>query len=260
MGKAKITVTGTSSKPPKKKDDGVVDLLIKVDMSQSVPKGLKSLGQSICLVHVGTKTWKKVEGIVKDDSFYIIQGELKACVSPKNVPYVEVVAFDISIKEDAVVKEQPKKEPEKKPEEKLKKENPKQIEPVQKEVKTQEAQPPKEQSNTPKKKKNNFKGRMTKFVEWYKPEEIIYISYHELILTEDEHLKAKELWLNGVFKAVNEKKEIRSPMAVRPINGKYALVMGMKHFIVAKIFEMDNVPVVVRDMSYDEFLEKYCEK
>ena len=52
MGKAKITITGVASKPPKIRDDKTVDLLLKVDSSPSVPKGLKPLGQSICLITV----------------------------------------------------------------------------------------------------------------------------------------------------------------------------------------------------------------
>ena len=256
MGKAKITVTGTASKPPKIKDGGVVDLLIKVDMSTAVPKGLKSLGASICLVHIGAKTWKKVASTVKDDSFYIIQGEIKANVSSKNIPFTEVVAFDISLKADAVTKETPKKkEPEK--------EIPKQIESTtKKEAQKQKTEiqnkPQTNNQQKPPKKKKPEKQSM--FGEWYKPEEIKYISYNELILTEDTHLNAKDLQLNGVFKVVNEKKAVKAPMAVRPINGKYSLVMGIKHYITVKIFEMDNIPVVIRDMTYDEFLAKYKNK
>jgi hypothetical protein len=100
LGKAKIPITGVATKKPKIKENGAIDLIFKVDMCTSVPKGLKPLGESICLVHFAPKTWKKISDKVNDESFFIIQGEAKATNSAKNTPFLEVIAFNVSLKEE----------------------------------------------------------------------------------------------------------------------------------------------------------------
>lgn len=266
LGKAKITVTGVANKPPKIKDDKTVDLVLKVDSSPVVPKGLKPLGQSICLVHIAPKTWKKVAENVKEDSFYIIQGDVKAKVNSKNIPFLEIVAFDISLKPDAVAKEQLKKKVPEEVVEKQQKETPKQIKsPVKEEdlkqkekikgnLNSQKVQPTKKQ---PKKKEQENQENQTVFSKWYDPEEIQYVSHKDIIMTEDIHLRTKELRLNGVFKSVYERKTLKSPIAVRPLGEKYVLIIGIKQYITAKILDMENVPVVIKDMTHSEFMKKY---
>lgn len=263
MGKAKITVTGMASKPPKVKEDKTVDLLIKVDMSPAVPKGLKSLGQSICLVHIGLKTWKKVAGAVKDDSYYIIQGEVKSNVNNKSVPFLEVVAFDISLKPEAT---QPK-EKEEQSNQSNKQQNPKKVieQPkTKREVQEQKQKTGNKEKNvnnskkTEKSDKNKGKGKYS-FKKWYEPDEIKYVSYTDLVLEEQLHLESFSVGLRGELKLVSEGKPIKNPLAVRAIqNGKYALITGFKYYIVSKALGLEKVPVVIKDMTYDEFIKEYA--
>jgi len=257
-----VTVTGMANKPPKIKEDNTIDLVLKVETSPSVPKGLKPLGASICLVHIGPKTWKKIATIVKDDSFYIIQGEAKASVSNKNTPFFEVVAFDISLKAGvAATKEQTNK---KTPEEVVKKQEEETVKKPKEEVKAEKKEAKEKQSVQKKqqpKKSQEKEEKKPMFCEWYKEEEIIFVSHKELVLTEEIHLTAKILQLNNVFKIVNINKTIKAPMAIKPVgDGKYSLVMGLKHYVAVKVFGLEKVPAVIRNMTYDEFLEAYMNK
>lgn len=262
MGKAKITITGTTSKPPKVKEDKTVDLIIKVDMSPAVPKGLKSLGQSICLVHVGSKTWNKVAGAVKDDSYYIIQGEVKSNVNSKSVPFLEVVAFDITLKPEATQpkekKEQPKEQQKPKEDvEQLKKAEP----PIKNEVQEQKQETENEEKNVSDSKKNDKDKVKTNynFKKWYNFDEIRYVSYRDLVLEEQLHLESPVIGLRGELKLVAEGKPIKNPLAVRTTqNGKYALITGFKYYMVSKALGLEEVPVVIKDMTYDEFIKKYA--
>jgi hypothetical protein len=129
MGKVKITITGNTEKSFKIRDNGVVDLLFKTTMSEVVPKGLKPLGDSFALVHVAPKTWEKVSSEVKPDSFFVIQGEAKANKNNKEMPFFEIIAFDIALKKNPKpTKPQPQTI---KPIQKVKKqESPKKIKPL----------------------------------------------------------------------------------------------------------------------------------
>jgi hypothetical protein len=282
LGKVKVTVTGVASKPPKIKDDKTVDLVLKVDASPSVPKGLKPLGQSICLVHIAPKTWKKIAGAVKDDSFYIIQGDVKASANSKGVLFLEVVAFDISLKVENAQKGQPEKKEltKKQAEEKTtpvkvaKQQKKESAKPEQKKVEqpakkvVQQEQKNKNittpvKSGIPEKKKQDKdkseKKSVAELQQWYKSEDIEYIARKDIVLTEKIHLETKSIMFNGVFKAIAEKQVINKPIVVKKIdNEKYSLVMGMRNYIAAKVFELEKVPViVVKDISHDEFVKKY---
>jgi hypothetical protein len=257
VGKIKVTVTGTANKPPKIKKDGTIDLLLKVDMSQAVPKGLTSLGSSFCLIHIGSKTWKKVAENVKDDSFYIINGEAKASINNKNIPFFEIVAFDISIKSEISKKVKKDEKAIEKPDESGETKHTKQKVKVE-ENENQSKIQSEIQSNQPKKKKKEKTVKQEKtFCRWFEPEEVEYVSYKDIILTEKIHLQTKKMNLQGLLEDINDKRKSLTPMAVRQMEDKYSLVMGMKYYLVAKALEVENVPIVIRDMTHEEFLKQY---
>ncbi len=281
MGKLKITITGNTTKEPKINEDGTVDLIIKAEMSPHVPKGLKSLGASLCLVHVSKKTWKKVSDKATPDSFYIIQGEGKSRVNKKQIPFIEIIAFDISLKESdtkaepktetkAEPKTEPKAEPKAEPITEAKAE-PK-IE-TKVEPKTEPNAEPKVESKTesktdskPKLKNSKKNGKSKKhkamFDTWYEESDIKYVSYKDIVLLETTHLDMDSLNLHGVFHYVHkaQNKRINTPLAVRKIDDKYALVMGVKNFMISKVFHIDEVPIVEKDMTHDEFINTYKSK
>jgi hypothetical protein len=279
LGKAKITITGTLTRAPKIRDNKTVDLMVNVDMSVTVPKGLKPLGKSICLVHVAPKTWKKVSDKVGENSFFIIQGEAKASVSQKKIPFIEVVALDIGIKEqnnklqkkeliESIDKEEKKeivesidKEEKKEIVESIDKEEKKEtVESIDKEEKKETIESKNEKSKVTKskgKKKQALKTGL--FDDWYKEEDVQYVSYEDIILREEIHFETQHLRLNGILKKVKEHNNtIARPLAVRKQeNGKYSLVMGIANFMAAKVLEINKVPIVLKDMTYDEFVKKY---
>jgi hypothetical protein len=226
MGKLKVTVTGIPTKKPKINDDGTVDLIFKAEMSPSVPKGLKSLGATLCLVHISKKAWKKVSDKVVDDSFFIIQGEGKSRVNSKQVPFLEVVTFDINLRDPKDDKKEAVKDT-------------KTAEP-KKEVKVK---PPKATPQTEQKKAPTKKEFIPMLTKWYEESEIKYVSYNDLILTENIHLKTKAINLNSIFYVINksENKKINAPIAVKKVDGKYSLIMGLRHFVVAKVLQIDKV-------------------
>lgn len=95
-----------------------------------------------------------------------------------------------------------------------------------------------------------------KFFNWYKPEEVFYISPDNIFLTDKIHLSTDSLSLHGALFTVNRTKNIDIPICVRPLeNNKYSLVMGLKQYIVAKVMNVTKVPVVIREMTFKELAQ-----
>lgn len=248
MAKAKITVTGTVEKKPKINQDGTVDLVLKGSMSAMVPKGLKALGDTFILVHIGPKTWKKVSAAYQDDSFLIIQGEPKASKNNAGTPFIEVVCFDISLRsvtsdnvdpaaqdKKAAVAEIIQVVQERKPAA-----NPKSVQKVQEDPHPGAA----EYTN----KKPKFKSLV-----WFSPEEVIDVPVNDVYLVERTHLITKSIDFQGMLKLVSETGILTAPIAVKPLDdrpGKYGLVMGMKTLMIAKLLNFEKVKAVVRDMEH----------
>lgn len=260
MGKAKITITGVPTKEPKIKTDGTVDLLIKVDMSPAVPKGLESLGASLCLVHVGKKTWKKVGGVATKDSFYIVQGEAKANVSKKNTPFMEIIAFDISLRDAMPPKES--KEPKKQEKKEVKQKETEKEQQIK--VSQTVAKDKPDKKETDKKNNKGFNKRKKPYVtiqEWFEEDEIITINTSDVIVDDSTHVLTNGFTFGREFlKKIHESRTITRPVAIRPIEnakGKYSLVMGLRYLMAAKMFNLDTVPAVIKDMTYKEFEKKY---
>lgn len=243
MGRAKVTITGLATKEPKIKNDGTVDLLMTVDMETNVPKGLKSLGKSKCLVHIGSKAWKKIAMQVNNESFYIIQGEVKANVSSKNTPFMEVIAFSVLLKDDN------KETKTAIPKNKI-------VEPQPKIAQEKEHN----QSTQPNQDNSNKHNKLEIFNQWYTKEDITYLSHNDLVLTEDVHFQARNLSLGLALEKIRENNfTMNNVIAVRPIeNQKYSLVMGIRGYALAKLLNITKVPVVIKDMSYKDFVKQYA--
>jgi len=319
MAKAKIEIKGTAEKPPKVNTDGTVDLLFKASMAKDVPKGLKSLGDSFCVVHIGPKTWKKVSSQVKDDSTFIIVGEPKANNNSKGTPFMEVVAFDISLRPDPKAfpldpepkKEKQIKKPDPDPGAPVKNSEPDNIKQTKKVYTVQDAVsindiviPEKfnnkelgpeygellEKAKTtgvimpliveketmalvdgykryciakelnmekvPIKYAKENKANIEINPEWFKPEEVIDLETNKIILLENLHLSTSNLDFRGKLKKVKEGGKL-SPVAVRELeDGRYALVMGLLSYIMAKTLDIEKVPAIVRNMSNKELLNQ----
>lgn len=237
MGKAKIVVTGNVQKPPKFNKDGTVDLLFKASMSPNVPKGLQSLGDSLILVHVAPKTWRKIADTIKENSFYIIQGEPKAQKSSKDIPFMEVVAFDISVKE-------PSEKEKEKPNVEVTSNKDLKVIPVKTEP--NKKVPP----------KKNIRPRK-KRIQWYTQEDIVFIPTSSLIMSERIHQNTSELLLGRVLKYAIDNGQIPHPLAVKVLDqNKYSLVMGMVGYTVAKILNLEKIPVVLTELNHKELGEK----
>lgn len=242
MAKSKITITGEAKKPPKANEDGTIDLVFKTDMSEAVPKGLTSLGETNYIVRVGKKTWLKVADQVTENSFYIISGEPKARITTKGVPFTEVVCFDIALREAEKPKEKAAE-----PIKEVIKEQPKKVE--------KPKQQPKQKKEQPKKKRDNGPNVPA---DWYKSEEIISINTNTLVLVEKEHLNLQKLDMNRILYRLQDK-EMNFVVAVRPLeNGKYGLVMGIRGYIIAKLLNKETLKAVVKNCTYDEFIAEYA--
>jgi ParB-like nuclease domain. len=267
VSKAKITITGSTDRKIKLNNDGTVDLIFKIPMSQQVPKGLKCMGESYYLIHVAPKTWKKVSADYKEDSFFIIQGECKASRTQSGTPIIEVVCFDIAIKETSGSENKVSAKTEKATDpnsvdiQEVKDQTPKEIQ------KQEPIADPKENSNRlekPENKKEKYKlehkncgEQVIEKTKWYDPEEIIYIPTADVILTDPIHFTTNSLALHGLLKAASITGTLNSPIAVKPIeNGKYSLVMGIRVYAIAKMLNIEKVPAVLRDTTHKEFAEK----
>lgn len=228
MAKAKITITGGAMRPPVFNADGTVDLYFKTEMTEAVPKGLKLLGSSFAVVHVGPRSWKAIEADVQLDSFFIIQGWAAGAKNSKGVPFLNVVASHVDLR---VLNE---------------------------EQKTQDTDNLPLNPGGPQETEVKKDREPVENSKWYEPDEIEYISVDSIYLTEKVHLNTGSVYFGGILKILHKSGELRMPMAVRPIGeGKYSLAMGIRAYMAAKIMNIETVPVVIRDMGHYEMMEKY---
>lgn len=213
MAKAKIEIKGTAEKPPKVNTDGTVDLLFKASMAKDVPKGLKSLGDSFCVVHIGPKTWKKVSSQVKDDSTFVIVGEPKANNNSKGTPFVEIVAFDISLRPDP--KDFPL-DPEPKKENQIKKPDPDPGAPI----------------------KNSEPDTIKKTKKIYDVQDVVHLS--KIVIPE----KYKDIDLGPGYNDFIER--TRQTGVIKPLiveEETLILIDGYKRYCVAKGLNIEEIPV-----------------
>jgi len=230
MSKAEISIKGRLDKLPKFKEDGTVELILKISMSENVPKGLKSLGQSYYIVQVSPKSWKKVSACYNQESIFHIKGETKAAATIKGVPVIRVVGFDISIIE---------------PNSSSKKVAAIDTIGSLKSINTKEYIHKEDNSNRSPKQRESIK--------WFSPNEIILLKTSDIVLSDPSHLNAKNISLSGILKVIYRSGSFDMAMAVRPVeNGKYTLVMGLRAYCIAKLLNIEKVKVVIRDCSHDK--------
>lgn len=257
MGKTKITITGVPEKEPKINENKTVDLLFKNAMSEGVPKGLKSLGESIYLVHVAPKTWKKIAANVTKDSFYIIQGEPKATLNKKGIPFISVVCFDISLKENL-----------KEPVTNIKIIEPTEVLATDNKIITPGIETLKDSKinnenvimdqealidNTYTKKKKAIPKA------WYDEltDNLVEIDLDDVSLTEKAHLSAYTVSVTGLSK-VKEQGYVKAPIAVRQLeDGKYALVAGYKPYIQSKLLNFKTIKAYITDLNHHDFVFQF---
>lgn len=102
-------------------------------------------------------------------------------------------------------------------------------------------------------KKNRIFKTKTQQVPWWQlleDKDFIEISTNEIEIIDDRHL-------NGNLANVELKKR-KTPLhvAVKPHNGKYKLILGLKPLLIAKLFDL-NVRAYVTDKSYDELIKRF---
>lgn len=256
LASAKIEIVGQAEKEPKINEDETVELKFKISMSDNASSGLKSQGTSYYLVNISPQSWSKVSDSVKNDSIYIINGESKASVTSKGVPFIKVNCIDIALKN--VISNQTASLQAKKAV--FKSDNiidltKSVIEEYDPKITTisEESKPPEYDNN------NDFDKPMKIEKEnntWYDVEEIIYVNIKDIVLTDAIHLNTKSLKFFNVYKAVSSQ-NIPTPLAVRPYNEtKYSLVMGFKGYLTALIAGISKVPIVIRNMSHDELVKE----
>jgi hypothetical protein len=233
MGKSKISLTGVPEKEFTVNEDGTVDLLFKLAMSETVPRGLSPLGKTIYLVKVGPKAWNNISPKPSKDSFFIIQGEPKAVINKKGVPFIKVICFDISIRENT--------------------KDTNSIRPIADSVDL-----PKKQTE-PSKPPKTLKNRSVLPTQWYLPvvDQLVNIKVDDIVLTETIHLNAKYVNINGLNKTIS-KGFTSAAVAVRKIdNDKYSLIAGLKVFTQCKLGDIKTVKAYITDLNHYEFINKF---
>ena len=96
---------------------------------------------------------------------------------------------------------------------------------------------------------------INEYVHWNKKidgSEFVEIETSKIHLVEDIHKKGIRV-LTGIY----DDAKIR-PIAVRKMdNGNYALVTGLKSYIIAKVFNKESLKCYITDLKHKEFNEKY---
>ncbi len=225
MGRAELSITGIPLKVPYVRQDGIVELLLKIEMSDSLPKGLNPLGESIYKVFIAPKTWEKVCSDIKKDSFYIIRGEPKSSITPEKAPYIIVNATNVMLKEDnltTIGKERPTIEP-----------------------------PAPVLAPTPKPQKNNQIPRA-----WFRYDDVIdnlvEVPTKDIKLIYDDH-KFSVPFHKGVSSA-----KLINPVAIKPQDdGLFALLVGFVSFVNAKVFDIPTLKAYIWEGTREELISKY---
>lgn len=93
---------------------------------------------------------------------------------------------------------------------------------------------------------------------WFENQPVTMIPIKDVVLVESIHLKASYLDLNGYLARLYLSKQIDTPIAVRCLpEGKYGLVAGFSRLCLGKICDIDEIPAVFTELSWEEFTIKY---
>lgn len=88
--------------------------------------------------------------------------------------------------------------------------------------------------------------------------DVSIIATNDIVLTESIHFNCKSINLQGLLKRYAKNMTIDKPIAVRSIdNNKYALVMGLSRFIVAKVLNIPTLSAFITEHSFNEFKQKF---
>lgn len=99
------------------------------------------------------------------------------------------------------------------------------------------------------------------FQNWSEEEKIQEVNTQDIVLVEEIHLNTLNLGFRLDLRYLKESGQITSPMAVRPLeNGKYGVLIGVSKYFAAKILDIDKMPVVIKDMSREEFVNNLIEE
>lgn len=258
MAKTTIKITGLSLKAPRTREDGITEILFKIPMSKAVPKGLECLGESAYKVLISPKTWKNFtkKNVVNKDTFYIIEGETKATVTSKGIPFITVVCFNMQAKPQDISKTEANKEVAKIEKDTLKTEVNKENATVEKNTsdlqstkkadeKVKKTKAAKNKiSNNEQKDKNNWRKKINE-------EDLIELSLSDIDIDDAKHKYG--------FIPVGDKIGINSLIAVtKKDNGRYSLIAGYKAFVSAKVYrDKEPVKVYVYNKDRKEFIKEF---
>lgn len=102
-------------------------------------------------------------------------------------------------------------------------------------------------------KKKKIFNTNTQQVPWWQllnDEDFIEINANEIFVIDDKHLNA------NISNVNLKRRNVPLYVAVKPSNGKYELIIGLKSLLIAKIFNL-NVKSYVTEQSYDELVEQF---
>ena len=196
MIKSKILIKGTLDREPKENEDGSVDLILTNVIEDNAPKELRKKGDSIFLVRISPKTWKRNRKVIrKENAEFSVIGGVKASVNKKGMPFIYVQADYVLVRNN-----KPK------------------IDTTVKELNQQI---------------NKIKNKVVPWFADLGDEDFIELTPEVVLLVEEDHLEANFKWLD--FKELNKRTELNIAVR-KLENGKYALVSGIKNFIAGKVF------------------------
>ena len=70
------------------------------------------------------------------------------------------------------------------------------------------------------------------------------------------HLQNCKFIFDQFLVKVKKDNEVKSVSAVRPLdNGKYALVMGLRPYVAAKLINIEKIPCVIRETTHKELTQ-----
>lgn len=317
MASARIIITGRAESKPKIGRDESVEISFRIPMSPSVPKGLSSLGESLYIVNVSPKAWKRVSGQVNINSIFIIQGEPKAAITDHNDPFIRVIAFDVKIKGESsdvfsvpeinlvdvkekveqngdmnevkIVNMYPENTDEcveisdikipqghKGPLLKDKRltialesiiSNKGFIKPFKVSKKTMMLMDnyylywasmylklQKIPVNYYKAERSEYKDFDDYISKHFSSDEIVMINPNDIILEEEVHLKGIPIFLRNV--EYYKSNPMKRPLIIRPLdNGRYALVMGIIRYAIARLLNIGEVPAIIKNIYHYELVQ-----
>jgi len=83
-------------KPQPNGQVGIIELVLKSEMNQGLPKGLPNLGSTRVVVWCTEKQFNKIKKTVTPESRFIAEGEMAAAVGADLTPFVRLICMKLS--------------------------------------------------------------------------------------------------------------------------------------------------------------------